>query len=147
MSVPLLLKVKPNNSIQAKPYIKSCPELGQKWADVFASEKRPLIGINWQGNPAQGKDHTRGRSIPLESFAPIAKLANATLVSLQKGFGSEQRTICSFKENYANYQEIVDQAWDFLDTAAISANCDLVITSDTAIAHLAGGMGKKPSYC
>ena len=39
-------------------------------------------------------------------------------------------------------QDQVNETWDFLETAAIIANCDLIITSDTAIAHLAGGMGK-----
>jgi len=42
---------------------------------------------------------------------------------------------------------MVDQTWNFLETAAIIANCDLIITSDTVIAHLAGGIGMgKPTW-
>ena len=64
------------------------------------------------------------------------------MLSLQKGFGSEQLDICSFKDHFVNCQDQVNETWDFLETAAIIANCDLVITSDTSVAHLAGGMGK-----
>lgn len=85
---------------------------------------------------------TRGRSIPLEAFAPIAQCTNVSLLSLQKGFGSEQREACSFRTRFVSCQQQVDETWDFLETAAIIANCDLVITSDTSVAHLAGGMGK-----
>jgi len=64
------------------------------------------------------------------------------LLSLQKGFGSEQLDTCSFKDRFVSCQDQINKTWDFLETAAIIANCDLVITSDTAVAHLAGGMGK-----
>ena len=64
------------------------------------------------------------------------------MLSLQKGFGSEQLETCSFKDRFVSCQDLVNQTWDFLETAAIISNCDLVITSDTSVAHLAGGMGK-----
>ena len=64
------------------------------------------------------------------------------MLSLQKGFGSEQLEACPFKNRFVSCQEKITNTWDFLETAAIIANCDLVITSDTAVAHLAGGMGK-----
>ena len=64
------------------------------------------------------------------------------MLSLQKGFGSEQLGNCSFNNRFVSCQEQVNNTWDFLETAAIIANCDLVITSDTSVAHLAGGMGK-----
>jgi hypothetical protein len=65
-----------------------------------------------------------------------------TLLSLQKGYGAEQRYSCSFSDAFVSCQDDVDQVWDFLETAAIIKNCDLVITSDSAVAHLAGGLGK-----
>ena len=63
--------------------------------------------------------------------------------SQQKGNGSEQLKSCSFKNQFVNCQPEIDNTWDFLENAAIIENCDLIITSDTSIAHLAGGMGKK----
>jgi len=65
------------------------------------------------------------------------------MLSLQKGFGSEQKDNCSFKNKFSNCQTKIDATWDFLENAAIIQNCDLIISNDTSIAHLAGGMGKK----
>ena len=78
----------------------------------------------------------------LESFAPITSNSQISLLSLQKGFGSEQVDSCSFKKRFVSCQDHINETWDFLETAAIIANCDLIITSDTSVAHLAAGMGK-----
>ena len=64
------------------------------------------------------------------------------MISLQKGFGSEQLNKCSFRDKFVSCQEQIDLIWDFHEVSAIIQNCDLIITCDTAIAHLAGGMGK-----
>ena len=74
------------------------------------------------------------------NFAPITTQANATL-PLFKGLWQRTTNHRSFR-TFVGCQNQVNEAWDFLETAAIIANCDLVITSDTSIAHLAGGMGK-----
>ena len=142
LSVPRHLEVSPGNPVITEPYIKTTDELTSKWQGILNSEKRPIIGINWQGNPEHEKTNSRGRSLPLETFAPIAQHANASLLSLQKGFGSEQLKTCSFQDRFVSCQDQINETWDFLETAAIIENCDLVITSDTSVAHLAGGMGK-----
>ena len=64
------------------------------------------------------------------------------MLSLQKGVGSEQLEDCTFKNKFIESQPLITSTWDFLETAAIIQNCDLIITCDTSIAHLAGGMGK-----
>ena len=142
LSAPRHLEVRPDNPVVTGPYIKTTDELNAKWAGILSAEQLPIVGINWQGNPGHEKTNSRGRSLPLETFAPIAQLTNATLLSLQKGFGSEQLEICSFRDRFVSCQDQANETWDFLETAAIIANCDLVITSDTSVAHLAGGMGK-----
>jgi len=142
LSVSRHLEVSPDNPIITDPYIKTTDELIDKWDDILSSEKRPIIGINWQGNPDHERTTSIGRSLPLKTFAPIPSKTNALLVSLQKGFGSEQLETCSFKDSFVSCQDQISEAWDYLETAAIIANCDLVITSDTSVAHLAGGMGK-----
>ena len=142
LSVPRYLDVSPENPIIIEPYIRTTDELINKWSGLLTEEQRPIIGINWQGNPKTEKTGLRGRSLALEAFAPITSISQASLLSLQKGFGSEQLDICSFKDRFVSCQDQVNDTWDFLETAAIIANCDLVITSDTAVAHLAGGMGK-----
>ncbi len=142
LSLPRHLNISPENPIITEPYIKTTQELTDKWEKILSAEQRPVIGINWQGKPTTEKTSLKGRSLPLENFASIANKTNATLLSLQKGFGSEQLDTCSFKNQFVSCQEQINQTWDFLETAAIIANCDLVITNDTSVAHLAGGMGK-----
>lgn len=143
LSVPKHLDVSPQNPIITEPYIKTTEELTAKWKEILSTEKRPIIGVNWQGNPLHEAKHSKGRSLPLSSLEPLAQKTNASLLSLQKGFGSEQLETCSFKECFVSCQDRITDTWNFLETAAIIANCDLVITSDTSVAHLAGGMGKK----
>ena len=64
------------------------------------------------------------------------------LLSLQKGFGSEQLTTCSFQDRFVASQDQANKIWSFDETVAMIDSCDLIITSDTVTAHLAGGMGK-----
>ena len=142
LSLTRYLQVNPKNPIITEPYIYSTDALIRKWKNIFSQEKRPIIGINWQGNPASEKIDLNGRSLALETFSTLTKHAQVRMLSLQKGFGSEQLDECSFKNRFIECQSQIDVTWDFLETAAIIENCDLIITSDTSIAHLAGGMGK-----
>ena len=142
LSAPKHLGVHPQNPVIDAPYIKTSKELLAKWKSILAIESKPIIGINWQGNPNSEKTGLKGRSLPLKAFSKIALKKDISLLSLQKGFGSEQLKKCSFKESFIKSQCLINETWDFLETAAIIANCDLIITSDTAVAHLAGGLGK-----
>ena len=142
LSLPRHLEVSPEKPIINEPYIKTTDTLLKKWGSILSREQRPIIGINWQGNPKVETQSFKGRSLNLETFNSITENHHASLISLQKGFGSEQLDTCSFKNRFVSCQDQVNDTWDFLETAAIIANCDLVITSDTSVAHLAGGMGK-----
>jgi Flp pilus assembly protein TadD len=99
---------------------------------------RPLrVGIAWQGNPAHDTD--RWRSFSLAHFAPIAELPGVRLISLQTVHGLDQLA------NLAGRMPITEltarRGRDFIETASIMSHLDLVITPDTAVAHLAGGLG------
>ncbi|MDC3170990.1 tetratricopeptide repeat-containing glycosyltransferase family protein [Prochlorococcus sp. AH-716-E13] len=142
LSLPRYLEINPQNPIISDPYIFSTNELKSKWKNILSQEKRPIVGINWQGNPNAEKIYHIGRSLPLETFSSLARNNNFKFLSLQKGFGSEQLDHCSFKNKFVKCQTKIDATWDFLENAAIIYNCDLIITCDTSIAHLAGGMGK-----
>lgn len=143
LSVPQLLGVTPQNPLITSPYIKTSVELVDKWHVALKEEMRPLIGLHWQGNPAHEKTNNYGRSLPLESFGPLAAQTKGTLISLQKGHGVEQLDACTFKSRFVHCQDQITEALDFLETSAIVANCDVVVTSDTSLAHLAAGMGQK----
>ena len=93
-------------------------------------------GIAWQGNPKFRLD--RIRSLPLAQFAPLARVPGVHLLGLQKGAGREQ---LAPPERRFPVTDLGGQLDDFVDTAAVMKNLDLVITSDTSIAHLAGALG------
>ncbi len=141
-SLPRYLGVNPKNPIISEPYIFSTKELIKNWKSILSKDKKPIIGINWQGNPNVEKSNLKGRSLPLETFSTLAKNHDCQFLSLQKKFGAEQLNDCSFKNKFVACQSQINSTWDFLEIAGIIANCDLIITSDTSIAHLAGGMGK-----
>ena len=142
-SLPKCLNVRPDNPLVSEPYIKVPQENISFWKQKLSSEKRPIIGICWQGSPKTTRDLIlRNRSFPLQTFAPIIETIDASFLSLQKGFGSEQLTDCRFLDRFVDCQEEINQTWDFVENAAIMMNCDLIITVDTAVAHLAAGLGQ-----
>ena len=141
LSIPRIIGVKYGKPIIDKPYISSSQKLKKKWGQKLLKERKPIIAINWQGNPSHELTYVKGRSLPLECFSLISN-TSSSLLSLQKQWGSEQLATCSFKDSFVSVQKEISDIFDFHETAAIIENCDLVITCDTSIAHLAGGLGK-----
>ena len=116
-------------------------EYWRQWLDNLPSSSgKPLrVGINWQGNPDHHADVYR--SIPLETMAPLAQIDGVELISLQFGYGSEQLAQSPFSNAVTRLPEHVDTEGAFTDTAAILRNLDMVVTTDTSVAHLAGAVG------
>ena len=142
LSLPRILGIEPSKPLINHPYISINNNLINKWRRILSKETKPIIGINWQGNQNLEKIY-KGRSIELEKFSPFVHNNDIKLLSLQKGYGSEQLNKCSFRDDFVMCQSQIEEVWDFSEIAAIIKNCDLIITCDTAVAHLAGGMGKK----
>ncbi len=143
LSVPRLLGISEKSNIQNSPYLMAPKDKVEKWKRNFANLNRPIVGINWQGNPKAERFNLIDRSLPFHTFSILLKNIGATFISLQKGFGSEQLSKDNSNNLFPNIQSLISQAVDFEETAAIYKNCDLIITTDTASAHLAGSMGKK----
>jgi tetratricopeptide (TPR) repeat protein len=121
------------------PYLAADTTKVRKWCERLADLEGFCIGIAWQGSPTHRSD--RDRSIPLAHFEPLARVPDVKLVSLQKRDGLDQLANVPFE-----VRQLPDD-WDetdgaFVDTAAILSTLDLVICADTAVAHLAGAMGK-----
>jgi hypothetical protein len=128
-----------SNYYSSVPYVYPDPLRVQAWTERMRSFSGFKIGLSWQGNPTFHGD--RFRSIPLRSFAPLAQISGVTLFSLQKGVGLEQVEI---NREQLPITVFPDLACDgtFHDTAALMQHLDLVISSDTAVAHLAGALGR-----
>ena len=143
LSLPKYLNVRPDYPLVSEPYIYTYDYLIKKWSNILSNQNKPIIGINWQGNPSIEKRNLKGRSITLEMFSALDIEKKYSFLSLQKGYGLNQLQSCSFKNKFVDSQEEINNKLDFLETSAIISNCDLIITTDTVIAHLAGGMGKE----
>ena len=123
-------------------YIKIDPKRCELWKDkIRRCPQRRLIALHWQGNPHHEQSlYSRGRSMRFEHLLGLKNLDNVEFVSIQKGAGSEQ-----LKRDqgltFIEGQDVVSASMDFQDTAAVIAQCDLVITSDSSVVHLSGAMG------
>ena len=124
------------------PYLHASTPLIDHWRERLAQYSGLKVGIAWQGSRTYRGD--RYRSIPLSSFAPLAQVPGIRLLCLQKGPGVDQMIPLREELEVVDLgSEIDESAGPFMDTAAIMKNLDLVITSDTATAHLAGALGVK----
>ncbi len=138
MSLPGMLGTTLANIPAEVPYLSVPDTVIARWQERLATLGGLRVGIAWQGSPTHISD--RARSIPLAEFEPLARIAGVTLVNLQKHDGVEQLDEVKFAVHR------LEGDWDetagpFVDTAGVMKNLDLVITADTAIAHLAGAMG------
>lgn len=109
-------------------------------------QKRPghrLIGLHWQGNPKHEDSlYTRGRSMKLECWEGMRATVpeDVDFVSLQKGAGSEQWNRHSPLPFVAGQEEF-QASMDLIDSAAVISLCDLVLSCDSGVVHLAGALG------
>jgi tetratricopeptide (TPR) repeat protein len=120
------------------PYIASDTALIRKWKDKIERDgSRMKVGVVWAGNP--GFRQNRYRNIPLERFSTLAQIPGVTLYSIQKGEEAKETKNPPGNMNIIDYTEDIR---DFSDTASLIENLDLVISIDSAVAHLAGALGK-----
>ena len=134
MSLPALMKTTLATIPASVPYVFPDPELVEISRTEWADNKKFKVGIAWQGNPVQADD--RFRSIPLTEFAPLENVAGVHWFALQKEFGRDQLATAPLP-----LTDLGPRLDEFADTAAVLMNLDLFITSDSAIAHLAGAWG------
>lgn len=140
MSLPYIMGENINDIPQDVHYIKTHQDMVYSWKSKIKKERIRndiKVGFVWQGDKTHKNDYYR--SIPLENFTPLLELDKAKFFSLQKGFGQEQIAENNFEDSIIDWSDDFDQ---YINTAALIENLDLVISVDTSIAHLAGAMGK-----
>ena len=138
MSLPSILEMPTDSLAGFVPYIEAAPEVVERWRNTLGGDVQRLkVGLVWAGRPTHRHDHNR--SLTLSAFASLAGATGVCFYSLQKGDRSSQAA------NPPAGMSLVDRTSelaDFAETAALIASLDLVISVDTAVAHLAGAMGK-----
>jgi tetratricopeptide (TPR) repeat protein len=136
LSLPRLFATTPATIPSGAPYIVAPADRIAAWAPRLPDDGL-RVGLAWSGHPDNVRDHER--SIPFARLAPLTAIPGARFVSLQKDIRATDA------DDFQRCGDVVDLGGalrDFADTAAIIAQLDLVITVDTAVAHLAGAMGK-----
>ena len=138
MDLPLVLGLNDEKDYgRFPPYLKPNPKRVEFWREKLSKLKGFKIGISWQGSREYSVD--RIRSFPLSAFLPLARLEGIHLIALQRGEGEEQ---------LAGYREQLPlvlpgpgfdtEGGAFSDTAAVAQSLDLVIASDSSLAHVTG---------
>ncbi|MGA3066213.1 MAG: tetratricopeptide repeat protein [Tepidisphaeraceae bacterium] len=117
------------------PYLWFQPQLADRWREKIGSDKRPCVGLVWNGRP----NPQPLRSIPIKQLAPLASVPGVRFVSLQVGDMAKEAADAPAGLEIADWHQDIR---DFADTAALMANLDLIITIDTAAAHLAGALAR-----
>lgn len=135
LSLPRALGVSPPFDSDPGPYVVADAGRREQWRKRL-SAGRLKIGVAWAGSPLHARD--RERSIPFASFRQILQGRDAQFVSLQKGAAAAQSAAALLECGVHAFDAELDT---LADTAALVAELDLVISVDTAVAHLAGAIG------
>ncbi|APW42387.1 tetratricopeptide repeat protein [Rhodoferax saidenbachensis] len=137
ISIPLHCATRIDAIPASLPYLHAAPELMAQWrARLPAQGLR--VGLVWKGNPRFENDFDRSLQ-GLHMLAPLTQVEGVSFISLQKGQGEEE-ALCP--PTGFDVLPLGSQLADFADTAAVVAQLDLVISVDTAVAHLAGALNK-----
>jgi len=148
-SLPAILGTTLANLPSPRAYLSVDSDTIARWRTILAralgesgTDHTMKIGIVWQGNPKHRTD--RVRSFRLDQLEPLARVPGVRLISLQKDHGLDQLRALDGRFSVmtlTNDDDGSEDDRDFLDTAAIVSQLDLVVTPDSAVAHLAGSLG------
>jgi hypothetical protein len=135
LSLPLAFRTNLQSIPNQTPYLYPDAALMERWRELLGPSQRPRVGLAWSGNPAHLNDHHR--SIPLSMLMPLLE-ADVEWISLQTVV-RERDSVALAQSGMRSFSE---QIRDFADTAALVQSLDLVISVDTAVAHLAGALNR-----
>ncbi|BCS55996.1 tetratricopeptide repeat protein [Geobacter sp. SVR] len=133
MSLPHLMAAVAQPEATDVPYLAAEPQMVEEWRCRLEGLEGVRIGLAWQGRDMNKSGYRR--SLSLEQLAPLLAMPGCSFVTLLPGSSAEAAA-------YGTICDCSPYLGDFADTAALIANLDLVITIDTAVAHLAGALGR-----
>lgn len=137
-SLPALFGARPGN-LPLPPYIAADPARARRWRKRLAGPGLK-VGLAWQGNPESPRD--KEKSIPFEELTPILRVPGVRFFALQVGIAAEQAKPPQGVDFTHLGPELIADRHGMLDTAAVIAGLDLVISSDSAVAHVTAAMAK-----
>lgn len=133
----MIYGAKPGAMAPWHPYLAPPPDRAALWAERLGAGPDKKIGLVWRGSPGMPED--RWRSIPLGEFMPLFGLPGCRWFALQQGtLPDDERGLLT----QGGVENLSAGLTDFSETAAILANLDLVVTIDSAPAHLGGALGR-----
>lgn len=133
----MLYRARPGAEPPQQPYLAAPPDRAAFWKGQFGMGAGTKVGLVWRGSTGMPED--RWRSIPLDQFLPLFGVPGCRWFALQQGPLDDQETAILAR---AGVTDLSAALTDFAETAAIIANLDLVITIDSAPAHLGGALGQ-----
>jgi tetratricopeptide (TPR) repeat protein len=136
-SLPFLLKTRFDSVPTNIPYLAASPDRVKAWKGRIPDSKGVRVGLAWAGDPRHRDDVHR--SIDLHRFAGLLAVPRVQFIGLQRDLRDDDIQILADDTRILHLGEDLH---DFDDTAAVMSMLHLVITVDTAVAHLAGAMGK-----
>ncbi len=136
MSLPALFRTEIDGIPRDVPYLAAAATATAHWRRRLTAVPSPRIGLAWAGSPRHVND--RNRSMPASALRPLLAAVVASWFSLQLGPQADEIVTLSGGEIH----DLAGDITDFADTAAVVANLDLLISVDTAVAHLAGALGR-----
>lgn len=137
LSLPGIFKTDLQTIPQTVPYLSAAPERLLHWCAKLGPATQPRVGLAWSGNPNLPNRTDAMRSIRFEKLLPLLALPGIEFHSLQVGDEAVA--------HIGDAAQLIDhtrELFDFQETAALIEQLDLVISVDTAVAHLAGALGK-----
>ena len=142
MSLPGIFLELENRFVPNYNYIKSNKQLDELWKKKIDKLNGFKIGLCWQGSQNYGRDFMR--SLPLLKFEKLFLIPGLVFINLNKGFGNNQINNFKYKNKLYDFTSEIDtKSNSFEDTISILKNIDLLITTDTAVGHVASTMDKK----
>jgi Tfp pilus assembly protein PilF len=143
MSLPFIFKTSVETIPHPTKYLRTEAAEISRWRARTAGIPGVKIGLVWAGGERAditcARRNDANRSLPLSRYAPLLKVSGAAFFSLQKGPPAAQ--LRAMQADHVIY-DFIDECNDFADTGALIEQLDLVITVDTAVAHLAAALGK-----
>jgi hypothetical protein len=142
MSLPYAVGTTLETIPATTPYLTAAPADAAHWRERLAGLAGLRVGLCWAGGRSNNLSQIvvdRRRSLTLEALAPLGEVSGVQFVSLQIGPPAAE---AARPPQGMELHDFAEDQHDFADTAAIIENLDLVISVDTAAAHLTGALGK-----